>query len=540
MKRVTLIILMLVLFSTVLLTACSGGTAKPTTSPSPSDAPSGSDALNPGMPIVNSPISLKVFSYYPAAVNPDWGNIRLWKDYEKMSGIHIDWDLVPAANMTERLNLMLASGDYPEIIYGTGVSNLDLIKYGETKVFLPLNDLIDNHAPNLKKLLDENPSIRKSITMPDGNIYGLPTLFDPEFSSVLSGQKFWVKEDWLKQLGMKLPTTVDELYLLLKAIHENDLNKNGKQDETPIYFSGPQHLLSYLKGAWGLGNRGSKHYLVDVDQKTNQLRFIPTDPGYKEILEFMNKLFKENIFTKELFTITNEEFVARAGEGNIGTFVGIGPAAFNGTGYVGGEVLKGPHGDQMYSLVNPSVIANGAFVLTDKNKHPEASMRWADYFYSEEGVRMYFMGFEGDTYKVTEDGNYEYTDEIVKNPKGLNLNQAIGQYLVWPGLFYPSMVKQKTFKGTEGSVDAIAAAEKVKPYFPKETWADFSYTPEENDQITAYGTDIATYVMEMQAKFVSGEVPFTDWDKYVATLKKMGLDKYMEIYNLGYQRYQNN
>jgi putative aldouronate transport system substrate-binding protein len=538
MKRIQTIFLILVIAGMSVLAACSGGTSD---SPSADGAvPNSSAELNQGMPIVKTPLTLKAFSAYPAAVNPDWANIKLWQEYEKMTGIHIDWTLVPAANLVERRNLMLASGDYPEILYANNVSNLDLVKYGGSGVFLPLNDLIEKHAPNLKKLLDQNPDIKKGITMPDGKIYSLPLMFDPQFLSVLSGQKFWIKEEWLNQLGMKLPTTTDELFVLLKAIKDNDPNKNGKKDDIPIMFRGVEHILPYLKGAWGLGNRGNKHPNVDVDPQTNKLRFIPTDPKFKEILEYMNKLYKEGIITKDLFTLKNEEFVVTAGSGNVGTFYGIGQAAFNGKGYVAGEVLKGPHGDRIYSNVTSPLVLGGSFILTNKNKHPEASIRWADYFYGDEGVRMYFMGFEGQTYKKTADEKYEYTDEITKNPKGLNLNQAIGQYLVWPGTGYPSIVKQATFKGTEGTPEAIQAAEKLKPYLIKELWPEFSYTVAENDEMIAFSTDITTFVTEMQAKFVSGEAPFSDWDKYVDTLKKMGLDKYMKIYEAGYERYKKN
>jgi len=532
MKLARSIAIIALLVSTAAVTACGGNTEAPSSSPS-----AGKDELlNSGMPIVKSPITLKVFSGKPPQVSSDWNGLMLWKEYEKMTGIHIDWSLVPSENLDERRNIILAGGDYPDIFYASTIPYGDLVKYGEAGVFVPLNELIEKHALNFKKLMDRYPDIKKAITSEDGNIYSLPGIFDPEFISVRSGQKLWFKQEWLDQLGLKTPESLEELYQYLKKVKETDLNKNGKQDEIPIMFRGVSHIIPQLLGAWGLGNRGNLHPYVDVDPKTNELRFIPADPGYKEMLQFINRLYKEGIFDKDMFTMTNEQFVVKAGEGNVGSFLGIGAAAFNGTGYTGSGALKGPTGIKMYNSVLPSVILPGAFAVTSKNKYPEASLRWIDYFYGDEGNLMYFMGFEGVTYKKGASGEYEFTDEIVNNPKGLNLNQAIGQYLVWPGTNYPGIVMQKTFKGTEGRPEVLEAAEKFRPDLIKEAWPGFNFTKDELEQLNV-SVDIGTYVAEMTTKFASGEASFDAWDNYVDTIRKMGLDKYMKAYKSAYERY---
>jgi putative aldouronate transport system substrate-binding protein len=177
-------------------------------------------------------------------------------------------------------------------------------------------------------------------------------------------------------------------------------------------------------------------------------------------------------------------------------------------------------------------------VITDKNKHPEATMRWIDYLYSDEGSKMFFMGFKGQSYEELPNGEVKYTDEITNNPKGLTFEQALVKYVVWPGGGYPNIVRQKYFKGAEGLPESVEAAEKFSKFFPKEIWPSFSYTPEESERIAALEADINSYVNEMQAKFVSGKASFDEWDQYVATFKKMGLDEYMKIYTDAYNRYK--
>ena len=138
------------------------------------------------------------------------------------------------------------------------------------------------------------------------------------------------------------------------------------------------------------------------------------------------------------------------------------------------------------------------------------------------------------------DGTLVYTDLIENDPNGLTRNDAISKYMTWRNGAYPSIVNEKYFNGSEGQPDSIEAAKKLEPYFPEEVWAPFSFTLEENEFMSTTGADIQNYVEEMEAQFITGRTSFDQWDNYVSTLEKMGLAKYMEIYNAAYKRYQQN
>lgn len=166
-------------------------------------------------------------------------------------------------------------------------------------------------------------------------------------------------------------------------------------------------------------------------------------------------------------------------------------------------------------------------------------VKWMDYFYSDEGAKMFFLGWKDVTYKEEPNGEFEYTDEITKNPKGLTLDQAISQYLMWPGGYYPGIVKQKFFKGAEGRPTSVDNATKAESYTIKidEVWPAFNYTAEETEELATLANDITTYNSEMRDKFITGDESFDKWDEYVSTIKKMNLDRYMEIYKQAYDRY---
>lgn len=541
MKRWIAVVLIFAL-SLAVLSACTGqdGSNAP-------DASDGNESQNmenfntEGFPIVNEKITLRMVAGKAPTTAPDWNKVMLWEEYEKMTNIHVEWEMVPTDGLAEKRNIMLAGGDYPDAFFTAHIPTADLIKYGSQGIFIKLNDLIDQYAPNLKQILDTYPEVRRGLTMPDGNIYSFPMVRDPEFTSVLAGSKFWINQEWLNRLGLKEPETTEELYRVLKAFKEQDPNRNGQADEIPFSAVGINGLINYLKGSWGLGNRGLSHGNVDVDPETGELRFIQADERFRELLEYIKTLYDEGLIDPNIFTIQSNQFYATGSTGVYGSMITTSPyTLMNQTGYIGATAMTGPHGDRIWSAVGSSLAHPGAFVITDKNPHPEATVRWIDYLYSEEGNKMFFMGFEGLSYEVTPEGEYQYTEEILNNPDGLTFEQALVKYVVWPGGGYPNIVREKYFKGAESLPESVAAAERFSRYFPEEIWPAFNFTAEENDRMAALGADIDSYVSEMQAKFITGDEPLSNWDKYVDTLYQMGLEEYMEIYQAAYERYMEN
>ncbi|TBL70734.1 extracellular solute-binding protein [Paenibacillus thalictri] len=492
-----------------------------------------------GLPIVKERISLKMVAAQ-SPLHGEWKDKLLWTEAEKRTGVHIDWELIPQANLEEKKNLLLASGTYPDAFYGGGISTQDLINYGEQGVFIPLNDLIDKYAPNFKKVAQAHPEIIKGLTAPDGKIYSLPKIsINPTH---LLGTKLYINQKWLDALGLQMPKTTDELYQVLKAFKEKDPNKNGQADEIPI-SNDITGVYRSIAGAYGLNNRGQSHPYVDYDENAKKLRFIPMDPKYKEVMEYLRKLYAEGLIDPEIFTNTVPILTAKITKDQVGAFPSINtvPAGQKRVDFKGiPQALKGPHGDQLWVGIAPSLQFHGAFVITKANKNPEATMRWADYFIDGDGAVLYWMGVEGKTYEM-KDGKYRFVQDIVNNPNGLTLDQAISRDLVAPFTNHPIVREERFAWDTgEGLPEVIEAGKNLQPYVPKEVWPAFLYTQKENERMLALSNDIDKYVKEMQTQFITGKAPISKWDDYVATLKKMGLDEYMSIYLAAYERYSKN
>ncbi|MBO1913947.1 hypothetical protein J4G37_55180, partial [Microvirga sp. 3-52] len=114
---------------------------------------------------------------------------------------------------------------------------------------------------------------------------------------------------------------------------------------------------------------------------------------------------------------------------------------------------------------------------TKENPNPAATVRWLDFFYSDEGARFLYMGIENETYEKTDDGKYQYVDEIANSE---DKNDAISRYLPWVGVNPPGIVKQDYFIGAETSEATLEATERIEPFVPEDLWSSFTYTEEEN------------------------------------------------------------
>lgn len=542
-KFTTAIVLML---TVGLLSACSDNSGS-------SSEPSGNSTAKPeaantenfnesGFPIVKEPVTLTAMVQLSPAQPTEWNDIQVWQEYEKMSGIHIEWDEYTAADIKEKRSLALASDELPDIFFRTKMPDNEVDKYSASGSFLKLNDLIDQYAPNFKAIIEKYEDVKKGVATADGSIYALPNLTDSP--SIEITKKLFMNQAWLSATGKQLPTTTDELYDVLKAFREGDPNKNGTVDEIPLTADSLEELILVLRGAYGLGNKGTGNGNWDIDPESGKLRFFPISDSYKEMLVYLNKLYSEKLIDQEIFTNNKgTEVLAKNEQGQIGSFSFgniTARASSNADDFVGLETaLTGPNGDQLYTSARGHIGSKGAFMISKTNENPEATIRWIDHLYSEEGIRMMYLGIEGVTYQKNESGKYDFIPEIVNNiPEGSSFDQVVSKYVPYAGGSLPTLTLEDYFKGGETQPAAKAAAEKLRPYLPKELWAPFSFTVEESEQKVALETDIEGMILQRTAEFVVGKVSLDEFDKFVSQLKQMGLEDLQSIYETAYARYQ--
>lgn len=539
----------------VILAACGGGSEEPADTGSDNagqadDKEDGADGAGEtggvnaeGMPIVDEEIEMTFFANKPLQnEDNDWNDILIWNHYRDLTGINVKWDLIHPDALEEQRNLSL-QGDLPDAYFLSLFTMSDLITYGEQGLFIELNDLIDQYAPNLSALMEKDPSIRKGITFPNGKIYAMPSIVDEDFLSVRLAARPWINTDHLDELDMDMPKTTEEFYQFLKGIKE--LAPAG-ENTIPYGGTAIAELVQWLSGSFGIMNKGQVNTNFDQDPNDpNKVRFYASTDEYKELLTYLNKLYSEGLIDQQILDNDWGHFTGLAGEGSeaFSAYVFYDPKDFFGE-EVGGPwthmtVLEGPGGHKEYNKVGPSVWEPGNFVITSANENPAAAVRWMDYFYGDEGSELYYMGIENETFTYGDDGKAEYMDHIL-NPEGdTTFEQAVMKDLTWIGSIN-GILAADYFAGGESKAPSMEASADIEPFIPDEIWPRFTFTEEENEILSNQGTEVEKYVEEMRDKFISGAEDLANFDKYVETLEKMGLNNVIDAYQAAYERYQAN
>ncbi|MEG0284909.1 MAG: extracellular solute-binding protein [Vagococcus sp.] len=492
---------------------------------------------------------LKMTMMGPRMTEVEWADLPVFKDYAEKTNMEFKFITPPSDDFGTKLNLAFASGDLPDVLFGTGPDTLTPameMDYGEQGLLVPLEDLIDENMPNFKKLMDEDPTIKKSITTPDGHIYSLPWLARARTASWPKGP-MWYRGDWLDAVGQKeLPQTTDEFYDLLVKYRDEDPNGNGKKDEIPLTDTKMEHTSTYLMGAFGMKARG----IQEIDGK---VEYTPVTDNYKEYVTFMNKLYSEKLLDQEVYSQSGEQKTAKGQNNQLGVFQDW--YSFFTTGKSPEEAVKDPMFQPLTSPVSEKAVIPGSprmqratFAITNKAASPEALLRWVDYFYSEEGAFYLNKGPEGEFWKWETNDKGEKVRVVAKDSDKDNpeegrkyISPAYGMPV--PTVDYDPQGEYIIYKNANEPLDTtfddfIAKETKDKIDPAAEVPFPLLYlTKEETDKTRDIGTDMKTYVEQMEAKFITGVEPISNWDKYVKTLEGMGVEEYVKVYQGAYDRW---
>jgi len=428
------------------------------------------------------------------------------------------------AEAAEKSNLLAASGDYPDVFFKPGGINYDQL--GEDGVLIPLQDLIREYAPNLTKLLDER-SGWEAVASPDGNIYNLPMF---NISTVNGDHIFWINQTWLDNLDLDMPTDLDSFYEVLKAFKEQDADGDGDpSNEVPIAFYNdvPAWLMFALYDEEAFANLD---YMALITGENN-LEFFANTDYHKKILNYCKKLYDEGIMDPNAFTQTRDEAIAKyTASNNVGCFPMFAPNGFVSDEYGMEFVAMYPFNEQG-GAASTGVIKGGA-AITDKCENPEVFVAWCDYFYTEEGSILADMGIEGKTYKVNDDGTYDYL---------FDLGECYGKPkdVIQGGGAAPMLIPKYRFNiNKEANPElALAYQQRLAVYEEATVVPALTLTQEEKDAVSDRWVEVKNYVGNYTAEVITGVTDMeASWDEYVKTLDSMGIADIFEVYNAAWHR----
>lgn len=465
------------------------------------------------------------------------GETPFAKELMKETGVTIDFQHPPANQGKEQFSLLLADGNLPDLMeyawmnYPGGPEKA--IRDGN---IMALNEVFEKYCPNVMKYLEENPDVDKMIKTDDGNYYVFPFVRGDEALCHTIGPM--LREDWLEELGLEVPTTIDEWHTVLTAFKEKKGAAAPFTWEYTMEALTQENPFAYAYGA-------SKTYYIGSDKKVH---FGAVEDGYKQYLTTFNQWYKEGLIDQDLATLALDQVSAKMTNGQGGASMGWAGSR------MGTWITAAQKTDPNYMLVaapyptlekgaKPEMgqIDNrypnqGCVAITTSCKNVELAARLLDYAYSEEGHMLFNFGIEGESYTMI-DGYPTYTDQILNNPEGWSVAQSLSAYIRgnYNGPFvqdiryleqYYTLENQRETPAVWGNSNA--AAYKVPPITP---------TAEESKEFSTIMNEINTYRDEMTLKFIFGTESLDQFDQYVKTIENMGLNRALEIQNAALDRY---
>lgn len=484
-----------------------------------------------GFPIVKEPVTKRFMIRRPPHIS-DPNTMIVFQEYEKMTNVKVQWDIVNSDGFNDRVNLLMAANDMPDAIL-KGVP--DITKTSADGSIIDLTTLIDKYAPGLKKLFTDNPGVKAGALSSDGKIYSIPNV-NTLTPNLTLHRNLWINKLWLNKLNLSSPNTTDELLNVLRAFRDGDPNGNGKKDEIPLvveYSGGDKNArVDNIAASWGIySNMG---YRLQI--KDGKVHIYVVDDKWKEVLQYMNILWKEKLLDNSLYSQTSDVAMSKFNSNIAGVFGLSSDDLWSkySNDYIPLVPPKNPAGDKGVIGLSSS-YGGAAMVITKEDKTPEITMRWIDYFYTDEGSK--FIGalsesLVGKTAQKLPDGSYDYSDSMLKDTRGISV--AVGEVCPLPGGGFPYWRNDKNSNFIYSNT-VKKAVPIYQEYYQKDTAYPYPvFSVADAQAVNDIRKDLDIYFAECEAKFITGGMSFDKWDEYVQTCNKMGIQKLESYFQKAY------
>lgn len=488
---------------------------------------------------------------------------EMTKKNTEETGIPIEWQEIPADGSAEKINLMLTSGEYPDVFWN-GISSDMAVQYSDQDIFVPTEDLIDQYAPKLAQIFKDHPQYKQGSTTPNGHSYGFPYI-EEMHGLVLTPGPFMINKAWLDKVGKQMPATVEEFVDCMRAFKEaGDLNGNGEADEIPYALEfgnddgfGSFDSFYYFTGAFGMadsvcsGNATANHLRL-IDGK---IVFAAADASFRKTCDFFHDMYAEGLIDPDSFAPSGTGtplYINKLAQPDavIGAFQCWTPRdnivdLDVREEYVPLPRLSGPEG-KCGNVLNYSEMQDTSMVaITDKCEYPEVIAALVNYCMDPEISITLNWGAIGYTYVKGDDGllhfnldendniilqnGWQYFSEQRTNTSPTRgslavLNEYYDKYVDYTWDAVPILEGQRV-NGKEECLEEIPAIPKMM------------LSLEENNKLSQiYGT-IENIVNAYQMDAVMNGTTDEGWDKFKQDLNAAGMEELVAIYQGAYDRY---
>ena len=451
------------------------------------------------------------------------------QELQARTGVTIEYTELDFWTSQEKMNIAIASGDYPAIMSNLQYAGGNIAAYNDD-VIVDLTEYLPEFSPNYLYMIDSNPDVA-GIFRNDGKVL----CYQSPYDNFVQNQGMVIRSDWLEEQGLEVPTTYDEMYGVLLAFRDN------YEGITPIYFNSQCTInglvVGYDVASFAADGSSSSlpYYAVD-----GEVHCTLIEDSYKDYLMEMNKWFNEGLIASDFATVAYDPMGGVLGNLTANGTVGAWCTSGEGINNITFPVVPVPNlvleegGKDHQTSMSLLTDSDNTYVTTCCDD-VETAMRFLDYLYSEDGILFYNYGFEGIDYELDEDNVPRFTDAVINNEYGVDVQNMLrirrpytlcsSMMILYATAEFNTDLKNQCWDSWTSTMDA-------EHFIP----TNVTMNADETEEAAYYGTDILTYANQMIPQFISGDVSFDQWDSFVAKLKDMSIDKCIAAEQAAYDR----
>lgn len=471
-------------------------------------------------------------------MSTDINTLRLLQEY---CNVKIEVQAVSDSVVGEQFNLMCSSGDFTDIIYGTSNYSRGFDAAIEDEIIIDLYDLAEEYAPNFMYYLNTDQSVRNELITDNGALPAIATIYK---DAGCENGGMLIRGDWLREMGMEVPQTMDELHDYIQACI-SEYNTQGICIGNAMSANKADDILySY---AYDL--HAGDYNIID-----GQVVYSYLNDSYYDYIRMITDWYADGTIFVDFYTAqmgaADKYFAAGQSPLVTGTAANLATIeSYKDADYeyelLPIETPKLNVDDQLHfswTDTHSRIKQKDTWAVSTACQDPEGVMMMVNYLFSEEGELLFNYGDEGHTFEYDENGNPQYTEMVTNNPDGLSYMDACYIYVS---------------AAASGHMPGILDLKATYYYFDEAEWnvletfstceADGTYnmpmgvalSAEESEEYAALNSDITTYASAELMKFVMGQAELTEesFQTFQDTIISMGGERMEELYQAAYERF---
>lgn len=471
-----------------------------------------------------------------------YGEMESYQWVGENLNVKIDWYQCSTEAKSDQFNLMVAGGDYCDLIDAV----FELYSGGddaaiEDEVILELDSYIYDYMPFYTSYF-ANDDLRKAVMTNTGHFGSIYQIRAEKFNSLTNGPV--VRLDWLEECGLEwnrdnLPETLDDWHEILTAFHDR-YGAVTLWDPTGVEYIGAWGIYASMPGGQGpMASNLADGYFYDA---SGEIVYGPTCDRFQDYIETISQWYAEGLIDPDFITSTDRNYeTTMFTEGRTGLW---------GANNLQEIMVNVPDIEEVLTAIpNPKIdeqsfvyggyssyTMNNATAISTQCRNVEKCLIFLDWFFTKEGSVLATYGMEGVTYERSPEGGYDLTELVINNPDGLSDKVVICMYSTFGSYLY------------ETSYDDVGLTPTKEAFYNvwKRNWdpencvvSNTAFTSEEAAEQTAILAEIGTYAGTVFLEWITGVRVLDDasWNEYVKTCNELGADRALELEKTAVERY---